>query len=86
MQPYGWTKRTHKIHPHNECSICAENSWNKKKARQKNRAVTEKELVDADKTSHGNAKRSRYAQRQDDRARCTCNDKYFLIHGCEVDW
>jgi hypothetical protein len=40
MQPYGKKKRgSGKIHPHNECGVCSENSFNKKKAREEGEAL-----------------------------------------------
>lgn len=44
MIPYGKTKRKATIHPHNECSICSDQSFNKKTARQKLRQETEEEV------------------------------------------
>jgi hypothetical protein len=35
MIPYGKKKRTYKLHPHNQCTVCAENKVNKKTARRK---------------------------------------------------
>ena len=46
MQPYGREKRIHKLHPHNECGPCAENAFNKKKARQKAKKDTEEEEIE----------------------------------------
>jgi hypothetical protein len=39
MIPYGETKRTHKIHPHNECGVCSEKSFGKKTARQESAKI-----------------------------------------------
>lgn len=33
MIPYGLFKTGSKIHPHNECGICGESHWSKRKAR-----------------------------------------------------
>lgn len=35
MQAYGRVKRGNKVHPHNECGICSEQTIIKAKARQK---------------------------------------------------
>lgn len=46
MIPYGETKRTHKIHPHNECSVCSEKSFGKKTARQAGKKEIKKQFTD----------------------------------------
>jgi hypothetical protein len=45
MIPYGKSKRIHKHHPHNECEICSENGFNKKKARQEAQKEIQSELL-----------------------------------------
>lgn len=37
MIAYGQYKRTHKIHPHNECAICSEFNIVKKRERQRSK-------------------------------------------------
>lgn len=48
MIPYGKTKRGNTIHPHNECSVCSEQSFNKKTARQKSKQEIEMEVARQD--------------------------------------
>ena len=37
MQPYGRRRRVHKLHDADRCDICAENGFNKKSERQRNK-------------------------------------------------
>jgi len=42
MQPYGKEKRHFKIHSHDKCDVCSENSFNKKRARRKSKEAIKK--------------------------------------------
>jgi hypothetical protein len=51
MIPYGKIKRgSSKLHPHNECGICSEQSINKKRARQRLAKQIKEELECVDES------------------------------------
>jgi hypothetical protein len=45
MIPYGQTQRKYKVHPANECSLCAETKIIKGRARREQKRIVEDELA-----------------------------------------
>ncbi len=49
--PYGLEKRGNKLHPHNECAVCSENSISKTRARRKAKEDIAKQLEELEDDS-----------------------------------